>query len=51
MKLISKIARVFILIDFILIYDVAYKTLHCPKPLCIISDKVDGYIRKYEKTK
>ena len=33
----------------ILIYDVLHKTLYGAKPICIISDKVDGYIRKYKK--
>ena len=34
----------------ILIYDVPYKTPFGAKPLCIIFDKVDGYIRKDEGT-
>ena len=33
------------------INDVAYKTLYGAKPLRIIFDMVDGYIRKYDKTK
>ena len=32
----------------ILIYDVLYKTPYGAKPICIIFDKVDGYIRKYK---
>ena len=35
----------------ILIYDVAYKTPYGAKPLRIVFDKVDGYLRKYDKTK
>ena len=34
-----------------LIYDFAYKTPHGAKPFCIIFDKVDGYIRKYDSTR
>ena len=34
-----------------LIYDVAYRTPYDEKPLRIIFDKVDGYIRKYDSTK
>ena len=34
-----------------MIYDVSYKTPHGTEPLCIIFDKVDGYIRpKYGPT-
>ena len=35
----------------ILIYDVSYKTLIGVKPLPIIYNKVDGFIRKYHGTK
>ena len=35
----------------ILIYDVAYKTPYGAKPLRIVFDKVDGYLRKYDETK
>ena len=35
----------------ILIYHAANKTPHGDKPLRIIFDKVDGYIRKHVKTK
>ena len=35
----------------LLISDVVYKTLYDSKPLHIIFDKVDGYIRKYDGTK
>ena len=38
-------------IILILIDEVAYKTLFVAKPLRIIFDKVDGYIRKYDKSK
>ena len=31
--------------------DVAYKTLYGAKPLHIIFNKVDGYIRKHDKPK
>ena len=34
-----------------LIYDVSYKTPYIAKPLRIIFDKLDGYIRKYDRTK
>ena len=34
----------------ILIYNVAYKTPYGAKPLRIILDKVDEYIRKYDTT-
>ena len=34
----------------ILIYNVAYKTTYGAKPLRIILDKVDEYIRKYDTT-
>ena len=37
--------------EIFLIYDVAYKTSYGPKPLCISFDKVEKYIRKYDKTK
>ena len=34
-----------------MIYDISYKTPYGTEPLCIIFDKVDGYIRpKYEPT-
>ena len=35
----------------ILIYDVAYKTTYSAKLLHIIFDMVDGYVRKYDRTK
>ena len=35
----------------ILIYYVAYRTQYSAKPLLVIFDKVDGYIRKYVGTK
>ena len=35
----------------ILVYDVSYKTLICVKPLCIIYNKVDGFVRDYSETK
>ena len=34
----------------ILIYDVLYKTLISSKPLCIMVDNVDGFIRDYAGT-
>ena len=34
----------------ILIYNVEYKTLDSAKPLCIIFNKIEGYIRKYDST-
>ena len=34
----------------ILIYDVLYKTLISTKPLCIMVDNVDGFIRDYAGT-
>ena len=34
-----------------LIYDIAYKTPYGAKPLHIIFDIVDGYVRKYDGTK
>ena len=37
--------------EIILFYNVAYKTLYGAKPLRVIFDKVDGYIRKYDSTK
>ena len=33
----------------ILIFDVTYKTLYHTKLLHIVFDKVNGYVRKYEK--
>ena len=39
------------MIILILIDEVAYKTPFVAKPLRIIFDKVDGYIRKYDKSK
>ena len=35
----------------ILIYSVSYKTSHGAKPFCIIFHKIDGYFRKYDRTK
>ena len=35
----------------ILVYDVSYKTSICVKPLCIIYNKVDGFVRDYSETK
>ena len=35
----------------ILIYDIFYKTLICAKPLRIMFDKVDGFIRVYDGTR
>ena len=35
----------------ILIYDISSKTLVGAKPLCIILDKVNGFIRDYDWTK
>ena len=35
----------------ILVYDVSYKTLIYVKPLCIIYNKVDGFVRDYSETK
>ena len=37
----------------ILVYDILYKILICRKPLCIIFDKVDGFIitRTYDGTR
>ena len=35
----------------VLIHDILYKTLIGAKPLCIIFDKVDGFIRNYNGTK
>ena len=34
-----------------MIYDILYKTLIGAKPLCIMFDKVDGFIRDYDRTK
>ena len=34
--------------NFVLIYDAAYKTPYNATSLCIIFDKVNGYIRKYD---
>ena len=33
------------------IHDAAYKIMHSAKTLCIISDKVHEYTRKYDRTK
>ena len=35
----------------ILVYDAAGKTPYSVKPLCIIFDKVDEFIRKYDRSK
>ena len=35
----------------ILIYDISYKTLIGPNPLCIRLDKIDGFIRIYDGTR
>ena len=35
----------------ILNYDISYKTLIGPKPLRIIFDKIDGFIRIYDRTR
>ena len=35
----------------ILIYNISYKTLIDPKPLCIRFNKVDGFIRSYDGTR
>ena len=37
--------------EYILIYNISYKTLIGAKPLRIRSDKVDGFIRVYDETK
>ena len=37
--------------EIILIYDTAYENPYNAKPLCIIFNKVDGYITKNGKTK
>ena len=34
-----------------MIYDISYKTLIDPKPLCIRFDKTDGFIRTYDETR
>ena len=34
-----------------MIYDILYKTLIGAKPLCIMFDKVDGFINDYDRTK
>ena len=34
-----------------LTYDISYKTLIEPKPLCIRFDKIDGFIRIYDGTR
>ena len=34
-----------------MIYDISYKTLIDPKPLRIILDKIDGFIRIYDGTR
>ena len=34
-----------------LIYDVSYKALTGTKPLCIMFDKVDGFVKDYDGTK
>ena len=36
---------------FFFIFDVAHKTLYVIRPLCIIIDKANAYIRKYDRTK
>ena len=38
-------------LKLLLIYDVSYKTSIGTKPLCIVFDKLDGFIRDYEGTK
>ena len=35
----------------ILVYNISYKTLIGAKPLCISFDKIDGFIRVYDKTR
>ena len=35
----------------ILIYDVLYKKLISGKPLCVMCDKVDGFVRDYNRSK
>ena len=35
----------------ILIYDISCKTLIDPKPLCIRSDKINGFVRIYDRTR
>ena len=37
--------------EYILIYNISYKTLIGAKPLRIRSDKVNGFIRVYDETK
>ena len=37
--------------ESILIYDISYKNSIDPKPLCTIFDKIDGFIRIYDKTR
>ena len=37
--------------EYLLFYDVAYKTPYGAKPSYTIFDKVDGYIRKYDRRK
>ena len=34
-----------------MIYDISYKTLIDPKPLCIRFSKIDGFIRTYDGTR
>ena len=35
----------------ILIYDISYKTFVVAKPLCIRFDKIDGFIKSYDRTR
>ena len=35
----------------ILVFNISYKTLICPKPLCIRLNKVDGFITVYDGTR
>ena len=37
--------------EIFFIVDVAHKTLYVIRPLCIIFDKANAYIRKYDRTK
>ena len=33
------------------VYDVSHKTLIGAKPLCVIYDRFDGFIKDYDRTK
>ena len=37
--------------QIILMYNISYKTLIGPKPLCVRFDNIDGFIRSYDGTR